>query len=253
MRRFALVLYASTALIASSTLVSQGADIDRVWELCSKRARCDMSVASADVKPAILIETLAPFAQQQRPDPFHQFTPQAPQPTQQQAQNQAPQQQAQAPNVLVQAPPKEPRDFFEWVMLALGGIFTAIFGTKTLGDMRKPKLDIGELLQSDDFKVRLYQGLQQVVGTGLPGAAISQIPGVGMAEPLLRRVVDQAIAARIGSLSGNVGVDQAAQGPMTVVPTEKLGGLLDGIEKLIGRLNQPQGSQNVTQAPQQPR
>lgn len=243
MRRFALVLYASTALIASSTLASQGADIDRVWDICSKRARCDMSVASADIKPAVLIETLAsPYAQQRNPDPFHQFTPQAP--LQTQAQNQ-PQQQAQAPNVVVQAPAKEPRDFFEWVMLALGGIFTAIFGTRTLGDMRKPKLDLGQLLQSDEFKVRVLQGVQQVVGTGLPGAAIGQIPGVGIAEPLLRRVVDQALAARIASLSGNaagaVNVE-TAQGPMTIVPTDKIGGLLDGVEKLIASLakqNQP--------------
>lgn len=256
MRRFALVLYTTTALVASSTLASQGADINRVWDICSKRGTCHISMAAMEVMPAAL--TSGPIAQQRNPDPFHQFTPQA------QAPQQQPQQQGQspvvvpAPQVTVQAPPKEPRDFFDWILLGLGGIFTAIFGTKTLGDMRKPdlsKLDIGQLLQSDEFKMRVYNVAQQAIATGLPGAAIGAIPGVGSFEPIIRRVasgiVDQRLAqlgaaAQVPTQGSNTDFAQQPNPSMTTIPTAQLGDLVGGLHDLIAKLNQ-QHQQNPAQ------
>jgi hypothetical protein len=239
-------LLLATTLLTTLSFPSWGADIDRVQSLCQKRGTC-VELASADLKPAVIMETLAPFAQQRNSDPFHQFTPQ-PQPTQQQAQVQQPNQQGQivvpAPQVVVQPPPQGD-SWVSWILTALAGLFTTIFGVRTTMDVRKPKLDVGSLIESPEFKTKFYQAIQQVIGSGIPGAAISQIPGAALAEPLIRRVANEIVERRLESLTGGVLAERGE--PMTLVPANKLAGVLDGVGQLIAEVKRSRDGRTEAQ------
>lgn len=169
------------------------------------------------------------------PDPFSQFTTQPPttqtQPTQQPS-------TAQPTQVLVQAPPAQPEGWLGYIFAAIFAVFT---GGNLMQNFRKPGgqgLDIKALLGSDEFKAHVYTAAQQLVASGIPGQIVSQIPAVGVAEPLIRRLVAQGIEARIQSLTGGQPLDPNE--PVVLAPASKLNTVLSGLEMLLReRRNQP--------------
>lgn len=242
------ILLASTFLLGFATEAAT-ADINRVWDLCAKRGSCETSTlmsraAMADLQPAILHQSNAQV-QQRNPDPFHQFTQQPPTTQQVQAPTQQLPGQFQQPptQVLVQAPaPAAPqRDLWDWIMVGLGGLLTTFIGTNVLQGFRKPDFN-----NPNALRIMALQAAQ----TGLNSPVVDNLlnfPGEDIVERIANRVIERRLAA-LGV--DPMGVQEAGRvagiSPgITPVPTEKLSGLLDGIESLIqrlGKLNQPGAS-----------
>lgn len=226
------LLLASTILIASATL-AQAADINRVEALCSKRGTC-VELVSVDLLPALLIEGGTSLTQR-NPDPFHQFTPQPPIQVQQPVPGQPSQVVVQAP---APAPPQ--RDLWDWIMVGLGGILTALFGTNVLQGFRKPNLN-----DPNALRIMALQAAQ----IGLKSPVVDNLlnfPG----EDIVERIANSVIERRLASLgfTQQPGIPGPGVGSgMVAVPADKMTGLLDGVEALIKRFSQGQQPPNVQQ------
>lgn len=94
--------------------------------------------------------------------------------------------------IVVQAPvpSKEPRDAFDWILLALGGIGTALFGGNVFANFRG-KLGDGKI--DDSTRIALLRAAQR----GLPIAdQFLNFPGEDIVEAIVKRTLD----ARLKSL-----------------------------------------------------
>ena len=239
MRRILL----TTTFLLSISVAASAADVNRVWDLCAKRGTCEHTTlmsrqAMADLQPAILREGLPELAQQRNPDPFHQFT-QQPSPPAVQPRSTEGQQPIGNPIVL-QAPSEMPQGILGWVLAAIAAIFT---GGNLFNGFRAGNIKLGDGQIDPQTKVALLQLARRGVQSPLVDNLLN-FPGEDLVEGIITRIIDR----RLGTLQGQGGgttfqgggtASQVGVG-MTRVPTEKLTGLLDGVEALIQRLGQQQ-------------
>lgn len=189
---------------------------------------CTVASASGQLaRPAVIAPGKeAPVPAQTNPNPF-------PQPT---AQPAPPLQSAQPvtvnPTVTVTPPDGGIKD---WIWMTIASIFTAIFGVKVVRD-GSGKLDLGATLQDPNFRLHIDQLIQKAVQSGIPGAAISTIPGVGAFEPMLRRVVEQAIDARLAA--NLTGIDGSSQGRSDQPIPQPHGDVVGELRQLLPALRQ---------------
>ena len=168
-----------------------------------------------------------PVPVQTNPQPF---PPQPVQPTPQQ------------PPIVVQAPPpvaipKTDDSWISWILTALAGLFTTIFGIRTAGDFRKPKigeLDVGVIVSNPDFRRRVDEVLLRAIQTEIPGRLVGQIPGVGAFEPLIRRVATEVLESRIREHGGQ----PASQTPDS---SAAIGRLIERLSERLSNLEQQKG------------
>lgn len=95
-------------------------------------------------------------------------------------------------------------DTVQWVLTSIFALLTGSHIFRTFKPTGNVKADLQALLHDPALKTQILQAVDNAVNSGVPGGLIQTAGagiGAGIWEPILRRVVGQALDARLGAVS----------------------------------------------------